>query len=85
MNYSIGEKMSGKSAWEKYKEKNGATPLDMLNPNTKRISDEAAAKRFNICKTCPELIKAISQCKQCGCFMKVKTKLEIAKCPIGKW
>jgi len=77
--------MSEKSAWEKYKEKNGATPLDMLNPNTKRISDEDAAKRFDICKACPELIKLTSQCKQCGCFMKVKTKLEIAKCPLSKW
>lgn len=77
--------MSEKSAWEKYKEKNGATPLDMLNPHTKRIPLEAAQKRFDICKSCPELIKLTSQCKQCGCFMKVKTTLEIAKCPLNKW
>ena len=77
--------MSEKSAWEKYKEKNGATPLDMLNPNTKRISSEDAAKRFNICKSCPELIKLTSQCKKCGCFMKIKTTMAHATCPINKW
>jgi hypothetical protein len=77
--------MSGKTAWEKYKEKNGSTPLDMLNPNTKRISDEAALERFNICKSCPELIKVTSQCKKCGCFMKAKVTIEISKCPISKW
>jgi hypothetical protein len=77
--------LSEKSAWEKYKEKNGVTPLDMLNPHTKRIPHESAQKRFDICKECPELIKLTSQCKKCGCFMKVKTTLEIAKCPLNKW
>jgi len=24
-------------------------------------------------------------CKQCGCFMTIKTKYEAAKCPLGKW
>lgn len=77
--------MSEKSAWQKYKEKNGVTPLDMLNPNTKRLSEEDASKRFDICKSCPELIKLTSQCKKCGCFMKSKTTLEAARCPLSKW
>jgi hypothetical protein len=77
--------MSEKSRWQKYIEKNGVTPLDMLNPKTKRLSDEDAEVRLNICKSCPELIKITSQCKQCGCLMNFKTKLESAKCPIGKW
>ncbi len=74
-----------KSRWQQYKEKNGVTPLDMLNPNTKRASDDLATQRFDICLSCPELIKVTKQCKQCGCFMTAKTKLESAKCPIGKW
>ena len=77
--------MSEKSAWEKYKEKNGVTPLDMLNPNTKKVSNEEATERFNICKQCPELINLTSQCKQCGCFMKIKTTYNAAKCPLSKW
>ena len=74
-----------KSRWEQYKEKNGVTPLDLLNPMTKHAPDELAISRFDICKGCPELIKLTSQCKKCGCIMRIKTKLEAAKCPIGKW
>lgn len=74
-----------KSAWEKYKEKNGVTPLDLLNPKTKPANKDLAEKRLNICKDCPDFISLISQCKQCGCFMNIKTKLDAAKCPIGKW
>ena len=74
-----------KSKWQQYKEKNGATPLDMLNPMTKSADDETSAERMSICLGCPELIKFTKQCKKCGCFMSAKTKIESAKCPIGKW
>ena len=74
-----------KSRWEEYKEKNGVTPLDMHNPMTKTSSEELSTSRISICQGCPELIKLTSQCKKCGCFMPAKTKLEAAKCPIGKW
>jgi hypothetical protein len=74
-----------KSKWEEYKEKNGVTPLDMLNPKTRHIEEPIAISRLEICKSCPELISLTTQCKKCGCFMAIKTKLEAAKCPIGKW
>ena len=77
--------MGAKSRWELYKEKNGVTPLDMLNPQTRRISDKDAESRLNICRACPELLTLTTQCKKCGCFMTAKTKLENAKCPLGKW
>jgi rRNA maturation endonuclease Nob1 len=73
------------SAWQKYKEKNGVTPLDMLNPKTKPTTQEIFEKRYNICLGCPELFQPTKQCKKCGCFMNAKAKLEAAKCPIGKW
>ena len=74
------------SAWNEYKKKLGTTrPWDLLNPNEEKVSDEEASKRFSICEECPELIKITKQCKQCGCFMKLKTQLKEAKCPIGKW
>lgn len=57
----------------------------MLNPNTKRAEDDLAKQRLDICLSCPELIKLTVQCKKCGCFMSAKTKLDSAKCPIGKW
>ena len=74
-----------KSRWEQYKEKNGVTPLDLLNPNTKPATEESSNERYEICLSCPELINISKQCKKCGCFMSIKTKLESAKCPLGKW
>jgi hypothetical protein len=74
------------SPWQKYKQSLGETrPWDLLNPNTEWASDEKAETRFSICNTCPELRKLTKQCKQCGCFMAAKTKLEHAECPLGKW
>jgi predicted Zn-ribbon and HTH transcriptional regulator len=74
-----------KSRWQEYKEKNGVTPLDLLNPMTMHAEDQVANSRMSICRSCPELISLTSQCKKCGCFMNMKTKLQAAKCPIGKW
>jgi len=74
-----------KSRWQQYKDKNGVTPLDLLNPRTQTAEPELANNRLEICKECPFLIQATTQCKECGCFMAVKTKLKAAKCPLGKW
>lgn len=74
------------SPWQQWKKNLGETrPWDIANPNTEWADEEKAEERFSICKVCPELIKLTTQCKKCGCFMKVKTKLDLATCPIGKW
>jgi hypothetical protein len=57
--------------------------MDWLNLD--KILPEYHKERLAICQGCPELIKLTSQCKKCGCIMSIKTKLEAAKCPIGKW
>jgi hypothetical protein len=78
--------MSVKSRWEQYKEKNGGvTPLDFLNPDTKYATKDFSDTRFAICEVCPSFIRTTTQCKECGCFMKLKTKLVKAACPLGKW
>lgn len=75
-----------KSTWQQYKDNLGETrPWDMLNPETEWATLEKTEYRYNICKSCPELIKLTKQCKKCGCIMSLKTKLEKAVCPIGKW
>lgn len=74
-----------KSRWQEYKDKNGVTPLDALNPMTKKVSNEVTDQRLAICKECPYLLQLSTQCKKCGCFMNAKARLEAAKCPIGKW
>jgi hypothetical protein len=41
--------------------------------------------RLEICSECPRLFKRTYTCKECGCFMKIKTNLKNAECPLGKW
>ena len=57
-------------------------PWDLLNPNQPRSPEDLAAYRLEICKTCPFFREKTQTCKKCGCFMKLKTTLENAKCPI---
>jgi len=60
------------------------TPLDLLNSNnytTKDVRDD----RFNACKECDRLFKPTRTCRECGCFMSMKTWLKDASCPLGKW
>jgi hypothetical protein len=76
------------SKWQEYKEKiknQEVKPWDVLNPNTEWTEETEGKRRYEICKACPELIKLTKQCKQCGCVMAAKVKLQNAKCPLGKW
>lgn len=74
------------SKWQQYKEKMGDTrPWDVFNPKLENVTDEIFNERYSICKACPRFIKTTSQCKECGCVMALKAKLEAATCPIGKW
>ena len=62
------------------------TPFDLLyvdNYTTKDIRDE----RFAICKGCDRLFKPTRTCKECGCFMALKTWMKDASCPLPdpKW
>jgi len=78
--------MKEKSAWQIYKESLGETrPWDFLNPTTEYASKEKEDSRYNICLDCPQLVPVTKQCKLCGCLMALKTKLEKATCPLGKW
>jgi hypothetical protein len=70
---------------QQWKENLGETrPWDLLNKEN-FVEEEVSKTRIDICKKCSELIKLTTQCKKCGCFMKAKTKLIGAVCPIGKW
>ncbi len=61
------------------------SPLDLVKPGTEWAEESVANERFSICQACPELINISKQCKKCGCFMAIKTKMQAATCPIGKW
>jgi hypothetical protein len=74
------------SAWKEYKAKLGETrPWHLLNMNEPRVSEQDANSRYDICLDCDRLTSATKQCKECGCIMPVKVKLEKATCPLGKW
>ncbi len=77
--------MSEKSRWQQYKEKNGATPLDLLNPSSARSNDQLVAARLEVCDKCERFLHITKQCLECGCIMSLKTRLLHAKCPLGKW
>ena len=77
-----------KTKWEIWKEKNNKDSIvlwDMVNPKINKMSKVEAQERLDICLNCDKLIKATKQCKKCGCFMEMKTRLPHAYCPIGKW
>ena len=59
-------------------------PWDLIN-GSPRSPEDLEQHRLNICKSCEFYRERTNQCKKCGCFMKLKTKLEHARCPIGKW
>ena len=42
-------------------------------------------ERLSICFECDSYVKQRDMCKECGCIMRMKTKLNAAKCPLKKW
>lgn len=50
----------------------------LLNKETR------SQERMAVCQTCSEL-QALNRCRQCGCFMTIKTRIYSATCPLGKW
>lgn len=69
---------------------NGMGPLPAPKPQGEevakmtRIPQKDANRRMAICQACPELI-ALDRCKRCGCFMRIKTQIPSAQCPLQKW
>lgn len=50
-----------------------------------RAAEEEFERRMSICRSCEFLKRPAEQCAKCSCFMKLKTKIERAHCPIHKW
>ncbi len=61
------------------------TFFDLFDPSEERSDRELIESRLAICNQCPFFIKRTAQCKKCGCFMRLKTALHRAKCPVGNW
>lgn len=63
---------------------NNVTPFDLIN-GSPRSSEDIVEYRLGICRVCPEFRPKTETCRKCGCFMKLKTKIEKARCPLNKW
>ncbi len=73
---------------DEYAKKNDKIDLRTISNRFKNImlhDQEIIDKRWAECQKCEFLFKPTGNCKKCGCFMKVKTRVATASCPIGKW
>lgn len=50
----------------------------------KEINVSERKYRMEICKSCDNLT-ALNICKECNCFMPLKTWINASTCPIKKW
>ena len=89
INKFIGRKLVRSLAVEEineFAENNDSIDMRTASNTSKRsiIHDEEVLKmRWDLCSGC-EFLKD-NKCEKCGCFMKVKHKLAMASCPVGKW
>lgn len=78
-----------KAGLEGEKLSKSSNSIDMRNtsPAIKRgmvYDADILKQRWDACSSC-EFLTQSDKCTKCGCFMKVKHKLAMARCPIGKW
>ena len=89
INTFIGRKLVRSLAVEEineFAETNDTLDMRTVPDRIKRniIHDEDVLKmRWDLCTGCEFLND--NKCEKCGCFMKVKHKLAMASCPLGKW
>jgi hypothetical protein len=47
--------------------------------------EDVQNQRYFICKSCDKFNNKVKICKECGCFMPFKVKIDSTKCPQNKW
>lgn len=83
-NFTILEETAINSSVVSDEDGHNATPLDLLNSNN-YVDKKNRDSRYNTCLGCEKLFKPTKSCKECGCFMALKTWLKDASCPLQKW
>jgi len=48
-------------------------------------NQQIVVDRLTTCNNCPQLVKPVQVCRECGCFMPAKVWLMGERCPIDKW
>jgi hypothetical protein len=59
--------------------------IDLFDPRQPRSDEDLIKYRLEICNSCEWLDKRLVKCRKCGCFMKLKSTLKQATCPLEKW
>ena len=94
LNIKIGKKLvfykAKYSAQEEIEEITRQSGFDLrgISDRVKNVllfDQDIIDKRMDICNGCEFLFKPTGSCKKCGCFVKAKTRVATARCPIGKW
>jgi hypothetical protein len=49
------------------------------------VTQEVVDERLAICLGCERFIEDQKRCRDCGCFVKFKTRLRSQHCPRDKW
>jgi hypothetical protein len=64
----------------------GIANADGMNEGVGRFiaTVELQEQRYEICKTC-DSFTALKTCRECGCIMPLKIKINSASCPLEKW
>lgn len=47
------------------------------------INEELGKQRTKVCRNCVNYDNG--RCKECGCFIDLKTRVPQEECPIGRW
>jgi hypothetical protein len=50
-----------------------------------KTEQSEADRRLSICQSCQFYRPKSERCGKCGCFMKLKSTIKRAHCPVHKW
>ena len=50
-----------------------------------QVNKNVQKKRYAICQQCDSFENLTKQCRECACFMPLKTRMNITPCPQNKW
>jgi hypothetical protein len=81
----ITEEQAQAMSTEEFEHVREVRPWDLILPGTPRAKKDIAFGRYEMCKECDRFNPHFKTCMECGCFMKAKTHLAEAHCPLGKW
>ena len=59
--------------------------INFTKSGFKLASDDKINRRLAICSDCKLFDEKAERCTNCGCFVKVKARIDSDVCPVGRW